>query len=156
MLVKFVKSIVLTAAVLAMTAAPSVAGTTCAERLAEKTYFCNVKSSFGTEFNDCFEFGFGGSQLVISALDSDPLVCECAVKSSFSRPQFEVGQKHTCVTSAADHVTGFSYIGKASGNGRKIRNMQGISETGDTFIMNCEQVEACPTLRNEGNPWTSQ
>lgn len=156
MLLKLVKSIALTAAVLTLTASPALAATSCSERLTDKTYFCTVKSSFGTEFTDCFEFGFGGNQLVISALDAAPLVCQCEVKSAFSRPQFGSSQSHHCVTSAEDHVTGFSYRGKASGNGRKIRNMQGISENGDTFIMNCEQVEACPSLRNDGNPWRSQ
>jgi len=140
----------LTLAFVVTVVSPSGA-TTCQDVLGSNVYSCHIKSSFASDFMDCFRFTSPGTLSPEFDLASDglgaSLGCACKVGGSLTNPKFNASKDFNCVTDASG---GFSFSGKASGT--KLKKGQVVSKDGNTFIYECVLSPVCPPAASTHSP----
>jgi hypothetical protein len=117
-------------------AAASTPKTTCQTLLGNNSYQCNVTSSLGGTFTDCFQFfspGKVSSNFDLVVIGYNPFLhmgCACGAKGSLSKPTFNAGTNFVC-----DTGDGFNFGGKAS----KTKISKGFveSQSGSSFVFEC-------------------
>lgn len=116
----------------------------CQTTLGNNSYACNVKSSFGTSFTDCYEFTSPG---VTSAnFDMFPvgldatLGCSCDPTGGSQNPKFNASPNAFNCTGVSGEEA-FDFAGKATST--KIKGII-AGENGDSFVFSCtKQATAC-------------
>jgi hypothetical protein len=116
----------------------------CEDVLNSNVYRCEVKSSFGTQFTDCFRFTSPGFQSqhfdLFPDLLGEVLGCECKARGTFENPQFNESRFWHCA-SAGGAILGISFEG-AAGQVKLFRT-EAVNEFGDSFVFDCELDLAC-------------
>jgi len=145
-------------------------GQVCEAQLVARTpYLCDVKSSFGGEFQDCFEFLTPHStvpssfQLTPVGL-GDNLVCNCGASGKFGAPTFDSSSSFFCASQENGSGSTFVFLGKSIKGGKIIGKGQAFSEAGDQFVFSCkpDTTGTCGILANSRrglpaneNPWVN-
>ena len=139
------------AAVLALALAPAApafaAPPTCAELLGGRVYRCTVKTSFGTEFEDCFRTTRPGTRSAEFDLAADrlrePFGCTCEPRGAFRRPRFEGSKRFLCTGGGTTGSLATTLGGRVSRRGDRIRSGKGGNDAGDSFVFQCRLDSAC-------------
>jgi hypothetical protein len=131
----------LTGATSAGAAAPD-----CQELLDSNVYRCSVKCECGSDFEDCFRFTSPGAQssdfdLNVDGID-DTLSCDCRAKGAFKSVKFSESTEFQCVSPALKDA-GIAFTGKVANKGEKLKKVQAVNETGNTFFIECVLDPAC-------------
>jgi hypothetical protein len=134
-----------TLAILALVAGSSAGfSQVCETQVVSRTpYACEVKSSFGGDFHDCFQFVTphptvsNSFQLTVVAL-GDTLVCNCGAGGKFGSPKFDVSNSFFCATQEDGMNSTFVFIGTSINGGRALVKGQAFSEAGNQFVFSCK------------------
>jgi hypothetical protein len=118
----------------------------CTELLSSESYRCLVRSSFQTEFEDCLRFTTPGAvsqnfDLAVQELE-ETLGCACRTRGSFRRPRFGTATDFHCVT-PPEAANAASFAGKVAAKGRRLKKIQAVTSTGDTFVLECILDPTC-------------
>jgi hypothetical protein len=117
-------------------------GSTCAERLANKVYRCDVAVEGGSTFTDCLRFTSPGAVSDNFDLTTDQLGatlgCTCQAKGKPSKPKFDASSAFTC-TGDED----VSFEGTVARSGKKIGKGFAANAAGTGFLFTCKQDDAC-------------
>ena len=120
---------------LAAEAAPSSGS--CQNRLGNNAYNCNVKSSSGTHFTDCYEFISPGSESAHFDLGAvgfgADLGCSCNPVGGFHHPRFNGSPvAFNCVGTGGSVL--YDFAGKVTSH-----NIKGkiATDVGDSFVFTC-------------------
>jgi hypothetical protein len=141
----------------------------CETQVVSRTpYACQVKSSFGGDFQDCFQFVTphptvaNSFQLTVVAL-GDTLVCNCGAAGKFGAPKFDTSNSFFCATQEDGMNSTFVFLGNSINGGRALVKGQAFSEAGNQFVFTCkpDTTGMCaPILANVSrghsmvvNPW---
>ena len=132
-------------------ASPPKPKDTCQSLLDNNAYDCEVVSSFGTSFTDCFQFispGFVSFNFDLFPIGlGSQLGCACDPKGDFNNPSFNSSKNFDCVGDFFG-IEQFSFEGSVEGkpsppDGR-IKG-QATGSVGDTFNFQCTQRSVpCP------------
>jgi hypothetical protein len=124
-------------------AAPSTPAN-CETKLDNNSYDCNVKSSFGTSFTDCYEFTSPGT--ISSHFDLFPvglgttLGCSCDPVGSFAKPRFNGSPNAFDCDGGSPEAFDFAGIVTPT----KIKGHIS-SSVGDSFLFTCNKRSTpCP------------
>ena len=131
----------------------------CEEVLDNNVYRCQVKSDFGTAFEDCFSFISPGDRsdkfdLFVDGL-GQVLGCSCRASGSFNSPAFDASKEFQCVTNGVDGF-GIAFNGRADRT--QLKKGQVVNEFGDSFLFECKRDPTCAivggaTAKGKGNPY---
>jgi len=112
----------------------------CQTLLDNNSFQCHIKSSFGADFNDCFQFfspGVSSSQfdVVVVGLTPEHLGCACDAKGSLKDPKFYASKSFDCL---GNSFGAYSFKGKVAG-GSKLKIKKGLvtNSFGDTYVYEC-------------------
>jgi hypothetical protein len=112
----------------------------CQTALANRSFDCHVKGSFGDDFTDCFQFFSPGSasldfDLVVLGLDPSHLGCTCGATGSLKKPKFDTSKN----IFACESGFGIQFGGKVGGSGNKTKITKGFASTlfGDSYVFEC-------------------
>jgi len=117
----------------------------CQNTLGNNSYNCNVKSSFGAPFTDCYEFTSPGATSI--HFDMFPvglnatLGCSCDPTGGFQKPKFN-GSPNSFSCDGTDGSEFFDFTGKVTS-----KNIKGhiSADSGDSFVFSCtKRTSACP------------
>jgi hypothetical protein len=137
---------------------------TCQEELNNNVYLCQVKSDFGTTFEDCFRF----TSPDVASEDFDLLIdgfgdlaCECKAEGSFRRPKFEQSfeqpDEFHCVAVPETNFFNLAVEGEVEDDGDELEDGQAVNSFGNSFVLKCKRDSTCsvPTARS-ASPWGRQ
>ena len=83
-----------------LVATPAAAAPTCVDLLAGKVFRCQVTTSFGRTFEDCYRFAAPGTRSpeldLVTDLVDDRFGCACQPRGTLKRPVFGVTKAFTC------------------------------------------------------------
>jgi hypothetical protein len=111
--------------------------------VARTPYVCEVKSSFGGDFQDCFQFVTphptvaNSFQLTVVML-GDSLVCNCGAAGKFGAPKFDTSNSFFCATQEDGMNSTFVFLGTSINGGRALVKGQVFSEAGNQFVFTCK------------------
>jgi hypothetical protein len=116
----------------------------CQSLVGSQLYRCEVLSSLGTRFSDCFQFrsrGFRstGFKLLIEGHGSVQS-CACKIGGTFTRPRFGASTAFLCATPPSAR-TGLALEGTALSRLR-IRG-EAVNDLGIAFAFSCRRVSRC-------------
>jgi hypothetical protein len=111
-------------------------------------YECQVQSSFGTAFTDCFRFASPGSQsrhfdLAVDGLPEQVQGCACQPTGTFLAPRFNASRTFVCVASGKSGGLGIEFQGTPAVGGLVIDQGKAVSETGGSFAFLCAINPSC-------------
>jgi hypothetical protein len=135
----------------------------CQDLLDNNVYRCQVKSDFGTAFEDCFRFTSPGLQsqdfdLFIDLL-GEILGCECKAEGSLENPQFNESREFHCVNALFSAFLNIAFEGEVAEHGETLKNGQAVNEFGDSFVFRCVQDPECSVYglgERTGNPYVGE
>jgi hypothetical protein len=127
----------------ARSAARAKGGSSCADRLANKVYRCDVAVEGGGTFTDCLRFTSPGSISDNFDLTTDQLGatlgCTCLAKGKPNKPKFDASSEFLCT---GDEDVAFK--GAVARSGKKIGKGFAANSAGTGFVFSCKQSDTCP------------
>jgi hypothetical protein len=113
----------------------------CQDLLDANVYSCDVQTSFGGQFHDCFRFSSSPFALTVDGLFGQVEFCGCGARRSSRNPDFGASKDFECVTPAVGAFLGIAFGERISHRG--ILEGEATSEFGDTFVYQCVVDPTC-------------
>lgn len=140
MLLRSAKVLIFGSALAALPVGMAAGQSTCEDVLNSNVYSCEVKSDFGTQFEDTFRFVSPGNlsedfDLTVDGLPGQIQGCECKARGRFRNPIFNASPSFHCVSGSGVFL-GISFEGRATS--RRIRRGEAVNEFGNSFVIQCE------------------
>ena len=132
-----------------LVATPAAAAPTCVDLLAGKVFRCQVTTSFGRTFEDCYRFAAPGTRSpeldLVTDLVDDRFGCACQPRGTLKRPVFGLTKAFTCSGGGTSGLFTLTLAAKVAGKNQKtkIRGGRGTNDAGDSFLFQCVVDPAC-------------